>query len=110
MIGQILPLMYSLKIIRGSIVSNLTILNFTREIIVLVFISGLLLVLGFIFSKFCLKSIFIDHVLMNFPSFIPEKALFVPQWTNDDLKCIKRDSVIEKALSNDLPVNYFSIK
>ncbi|MFX0152248.1 MAG: ABC transporter permease, partial [Candidatus Hodarchaeota archaeon] len=49
LIGQILPLTYSLKIIRGTIVPDVTIFDFTEEVLILIFISLLLLVIGFIF-------------------------------------------------------------
>jgi ABC-2 type transport system permease protein len=48
-IGQVIPLTYSLKIIRGSIVEGMSITDFTGELFSLVVISTLLLVVGFVF-------------------------------------------------------------
>ncbi|MFX0182211.1 MAG: ABC transporter permease [Candidatus Hodarchaeota archaeon] len=48
-IGHVIPLTYSLKIIRGSIVAGMSITDFTGELMSLIVISTLLLVVGFIF-------------------------------------------------------------
>ncbi|MFX0123443.1 MAG: ABC transporter permease [Candidatus Hodarchaeota archaeon] len=48
-IGQLIPLTYSLKIIRGSIVVGMSIKDFIGELFSLVLISILLLVIGLIF-------------------------------------------------------------
>ncbi len=48
-IGQVIPLTYSLKIIRGSIVAGMSITDFLGELVSLVVISTFLLVVGFVF-------------------------------------------------------------
>ncbi|MFX0115111.1 MAG: ABC transporter permease [Candidatus Hodarchaeota archaeon] len=49
LIGLILPLTYSLKIIRGSVQPSVAIGDFLMEIMILLGISAVLLILGFIF-------------------------------------------------------------
>ena len=49
MIGQVLPLTYSLRIIRGSIIAGVSVTDFIGELFTLVVISILLLVVGFVF-------------------------------------------------------------
>lgn len=48
-IGQVIPLTYSLKIIRGSIVVGMSITDFIGELFSLIVISTVLLVVGFMF-------------------------------------------------------------